>query len=111
MIPPKRNRKVQVPVDDFIHALRNRIERAFNRLEKRRDADNPLDAGVCPLRSAFVRRRQKQKHLHAGECVMQRVVVFEARDDYFSALSATWIPCSPSEPWLEREARPLRAMG
>lgn len=29
----RRSRKVRVPIDDHIYALRNRIERCFNRLK------------------------------------------------------------------------------
>jgi transposase len=36
VIPMKRNRLVQVPVDGFVYALRNRIERCFNRLKNDR---------------------------------------------------------------------------
>lgn len=33
IIPMRRNRKVQIPIDDHIYALRNRIERCFNKLK------------------------------------------------------------------------------
>lgn len=33
IIPMRRSRKVLVPIDDHIYALRNRIERCFNRLK------------------------------------------------------------------------------
>lgn len=33
IIPMRRSRKVQIPIDDHIYALRNRIERCFNRLK------------------------------------------------------------------------------
>ncbi len=33
MIPTKRNRKVQLPVDPAIYALRNMVERCFNKLK------------------------------------------------------------------------------
>jgi transposase len=36
VIPTKRNRKVQVSIDGAIYALRNRIERAINRLKNAR---------------------------------------------------------------------------
>jgi transposase len=36
VIPPRRNRKEQAPVDGFIYALRNRIERCINRLKNAR---------------------------------------------------------------------------
>ena len=36
VIPTKRNRKVQIPVDGAIYALRNRIERAIGRLKNAR---------------------------------------------------------------------------
>ncbi len=32
MIPARRNRKNPVQIDDFVYALRNRIERCFNKL-------------------------------------------------------------------------------
>ena len=36
VIPTKRNRKVQIPHDGFIHALRNQIERGIGRLKSAR---------------------------------------------------------------------------
>src|SRR5262245_29275411 len=33
VIPMRRGRKVQAPIDDHIYALRNRIERCFNKLK------------------------------------------------------------------------------
>ena len=36
VIPTKRNRKVQIPHDGFIYALRNRIERGIGRLKNAR---------------------------------------------------------------------------
>jgi transposase len=36
MIPTKKNRRVQIAVDGAIYALRNRIERCFNRLKNAR---------------------------------------------------------------------------
>jgi transposase len=36
VIPTRRNRKVQIPVDGYIYALRNRIERCFNKLKNAR---------------------------------------------------------------------------
>jgi len=33
IIPMRRSRKVQIPIDDYLYALRNRIERCFNRLK------------------------------------------------------------------------------
>ncbi len=33
VIPTRSNRKTQIPVDDFIYALRNQIERCFNKLK------------------------------------------------------------------------------
>ena len=36
MIPTKRNRLVQIPVDGAIYALRNMIERCFNKLKNAR---------------------------------------------------------------------------
>jgi hypothetical protein len=36
VIPAKRNRKMQVPIDGHIYALRNRIERCFNKMKNAR---------------------------------------------------------------------------
>jgi transposase len=36
VIPPRRNRKVQPPIDGFIYALRNLIERCFSKLKHSR---------------------------------------------------------------------------
>lgn len=36
VIPMKRNRLAQLPVDGFVYTLRNRIERCFNRLKNDR---------------------------------------------------------------------------
>jgi transposase len=36
MIPTKRNRLVQIPVDGHIYALRNMVERCFNKLKNAR---------------------------------------------------------------------------
>lgn len=36
VIPGKRSRKTPIPVDGHIYALRNRIERCFNRLKNAR---------------------------------------------------------------------------
>lgn len=36
MIPTKRNRLIQLPVDAVIYALRNRVERCFNKLKNAR---------------------------------------------------------------------------
>lgn len=36
VIPTRKGRKMQVPVDDHIYALRNRIERCFNKLKNAR---------------------------------------------------------------------------
>ena len=33
IIPMRRSRKVQIPIDDYVYALRNRIERCFNKLK------------------------------------------------------------------------------
>ncbi len=35
-IPTKRNRKIQLPVDPAIYALRNMVERCFNKLKNAR---------------------------------------------------------------------------
>ena len=36
MIPTKRNRRIQLPVDPAIYALRNMVERCFNKLKNAR---------------------------------------------------------------------------
>lgn len=36
VIPPRKNRKVQIPVDGNIYALRNLIERCFSKLKHSR---------------------------------------------------------------------------
>ena len=36
VIPTKKNRRVQIQIDGAIYALRNRIERCFNRLKNSR---------------------------------------------------------------------------
>ena len=36
VIPMRKNRKVQVPIDDFIYALRNLVERCINKLKNAR---------------------------------------------------------------------------
>jgi len=36
VIPMRKGRKVQVPIDDFIYALRNLVERCINRLKNAR---------------------------------------------------------------------------
>jgi transposase len=36
VIPTRRNRKVKIPLDGHIYALRNRIERCFNKLKNSR---------------------------------------------------------------------------
>jgi len=36
VIPSRRNRKIQPPIDDFIYALRNLIERCFAKLKHSR---------------------------------------------------------------------------
>ena len=36
IIPTRKNRKVQIPVDGHIYALRNRVERCINRLKNAR---------------------------------------------------------------------------
>ena len=36
IIPTRKNRNIQIPVDGFVYALRNRIERCFNRMKNAR---------------------------------------------------------------------------
>ena len=51
VIPTKRNRKVQIPHDGFIYALRNRIERRIGRLKNARRVatryDKPFTRSHC----------------------------------------------------------------
>jgi hypothetical protein len=42
IIPTKVNRKVKRPVDPLLYAIRNRIERFFNKLKKCASRCNPL---------------------------------------------------------------------
>jgi transposase len=46
VIPTKRNRKVQRPVDKALYALRNRIERFFNKLKNARRVATRYDKTV-----------------------------------------------------------------
>jgi len=41
IIPTKRNRLVQLPVDTAIYALRNMVERCFNKLKNARRTGHP----------------------------------------------------------------------
>ena len=43
VIPNRRNRLVQERVDGFIYALRNRLERCFNKLKHSRRIATPYD--------------------------------------------------------------------
>ncbi len=36
IIPTRRNRKIQIQIDSHIYALRNRVERCFNKLKNSR---------------------------------------------------------------------------
>ena len=36
VIPGRKNRKTEIPVDSYIYAMRNRIERCFNKLKNSR---------------------------------------------------------------------------
>lgn len=42
MIPTKRNRLIQLPMDTAIYALRNMVERCFNKLNHVAQAGNTL---------------------------------------------------------------------
>jgi transposase len=54
MIPAKKNRKTQVAIDSYIYALRNRIERAVNRLKNaRRVATRYDEAAASFLPSSY----------------------------------------------------------
>lgn len=43
MIPTKRNRLIQLPVDSAIYALRNMVERCFNKLKNARNLATRYD--------------------------------------------------------------------
>ncbi len=47
VIPTRRNRKVQIEIDGFIYALRNRIERCINRLKNARRLATRYDKTAC----------------------------------------------------------------
>ncbi len=53
IIPTKRNRRVQIEIDGAIYALRNRIERCFNRLKNARRVATRYDK-LAETFSAFV---------------------------------------------------------
>ena len=53
MIPTKRNRRIQLPVDGAIYALRNIIERCFNKLKNARRLATRYDKTALSY-SAFV---------------------------------------------------------
>ena len=50
MIPTKRNRLVQIPVDGAIYALRNMIERCFNKLKNARRLATRYDKTAASYR-------------------------------------------------------------
>jgi transposase len=50
MIPTKRNRLVQIPVDSAIYALRNMIERCFNKLKNARRLATRYDKTAASYR-------------------------------------------------------------
>jgi transposase len=43
VIPPRRNRKIQPPIDSYIYALRNLIERCFSKLKQSRSLATRYD--------------------------------------------------------------------
>ena len=47
IIPTRKGRKIQVPVDGHIYALRNRIERCFNKLKNARRLATRYDKTVA----------------------------------------------------------------
>lgn len=47
VIPTRSGRKVQIPIDDHIYALRNRIERCFNKLKNSRRLATRYDKTVA----------------------------------------------------------------
>jgi transposase len=57
MIPTRKNRLIQVPVDGHIYALRNQVERCFNKLKNagrlatRYDKTSDSDRGFVTLAS------------------------------------------------------------
>ena len=50
VIPTKRNRKVQIPHDSFIYAMRNRIERGIGRLKNARRVATRYDKTASSYR-------------------------------------------------------------
>lgn len=64
MIPTKRNRLIQLPVDAAIYALRNMVERCFNKLKNARRLatryDKTADSylGFIHIVSSRLRTRQ-----------------------------------------------------
>jgi transposase len=57
VIPHKRNRKVQEPIDGFVYALRNRIERCFNKLDASKTSRSIPD--FDSMRCVIVDRRAR----------------------------------------------------
>jgi transposase len=47
VIPTRKNRKIQIEIDGFIYALRNRVERCINRLKNARRLATRYDKTAC----------------------------------------------------------------
>jgi transposase len=64
MIPTKRNRLIQLPVDAAIYALRNLIERCFNKLKNARRLATRYDKTAASYRGfiCLVAMRLWMKH-------------------------------------------------
>lgn len=50
VIPTRRGRKLQIAIDDFIYALRNRVERCINRLKNARRLATRYDKTAASYR-------------------------------------------------------------
>ena len=55
----RANRKQPIPIDTFIYALRNRIERCFNKLKCSRQTRHPLRQNRDKLSRLHSHRRRK----------------------------------------------------
>ncbi len=55
IIPFKRNRKVQEPIDGFLYALRNMVERCFNKLKQSRRLATRYDKTASSFQLPWLR--------------------------------------------------------
>ena len=89
VIPTRRSRKVRIPVDGHIYALRNRIERCFNKLKNSRRLATRYDKTAASY-LGFVQiatiRIWRRMHLSTGPRVAQRLI---AAGGSISALNAS----------------------